>query len=507
MPEEYKGLWDAIKSGNEWRGVFYNKKKSGEFYWERALISPIKSTQNGITHFLAIKEDISEQKRFESQLEYMANHDSLTNLFNRRRFLEELKSRLAETRRFGTPGALVFLDMDNFKYVNDTLGHHKGDELLMKFASLLRDRMRETDVLARLGGDEFAIILPRTGREQALLISEHFMKYVRDSVGPDLGDTCRVTISIGIALFPEHGSDAETLLMYADMAMYRAKEEGRNRVCLYESVHKTHIETKVNWERRICDALIKEGNFLLHLQPVRDLRRNRIAGYEALLRMKDERGEIIFPADFLAIAERFGLIHDIDRWVVRRAIFVASKLNLAAKGLRLEINLSGKAFTDQKLLPLIKREFDENKISPGIFIFEITETASIENISAATYFIDNLKEMGCRFAIDDFGIGFSSFNYLKHLPVDYLKIDGSFICNLPKSSVDRHLVRAMVEVACGIGKQTIAEYVDSEETVLLLKEYGVDYAQGYYIGKPKAWPLLLDEGREGLLIAKEKCRG
>ena len=285
-------------------------------------------------------------------------------------------------------------------------------------------------------------------------------------------------------MFPGHGDTVETLLAYADLAMYRAKEEGRNRVCIYTPEQKTQIESRLIWEKLIREAL-DQDRFVLFLQPIMDIRQNLIIGHEALLRMISEKGETVTPSSFLDIAERFGLIHDIDRWVVSRAIHLIKKLRQDGKPTYLEVNLSGRSFTDKQLLPLIRNELAETGIDPAALVFEITETAVIENMAAAQLFIAELKSLGCRFALDDFGVGFSSFNYIKHLPVDYLKIDGSFVRNLPHDTVDQHLVKAMVEVARGPGEKTTAEFVENEETLRLLREYGVDYAQGYHVGKPR----------------------
>lgn len=482
-PEEYKRLWTVIKSGGEWRGEFRNRKKNGEYYWEYASISSIKDPKGAITHFLAIKEDITERKRFEAHLNHLANNDPLTNLFNRRRFREELEDWVAQMERHESSGALLFIDLDNFKYINDTLGHQKGDEILINFAYLLRARVRETDIIARLGGDEFAIILPYTDADQAQSIAIQILELARGNLHVNNGRFHSVTASIGIALFPEHGGDVEKLLAYADLAMYRAKEKGRNCVCMYSPDQKIHYELRLDWEERIQDAL-KNNRFVLHLQPISNVRHKKIMGYEALLRMVGENDALISPQDFLTIAERFGLIRDIDRWVVRRAIRLIAEQQFADRGLFLEVNLSGRAFNDPELLPLIKQEFAATNINPNALVFEITETATIENMVDAQRFITTLKGMGCRFGLDDFGIGFSSFSYLKQLPVDFLKIDGSFISGLKHNHTDQHLVRAMVEVARGLGKQTVAEFVGCEETVQLLSNYGVDYAQGHHIGKP-----------------------
>ncbi|MBI2472920.1 MAG: EAL domain-containing protein [Planctomycetes bacterium] len=484
-PEEYKRLWAVITSGGEWKGEFRNRKKNGECYWEHAAISSIRDSEGLITHFLAIKEDITERKRFEAHLEYLANNDPLTNLFNRRRFREELEDWIAQMERHESDGALLFIDLDNFKYINDTLGHQKGDEILINFAYLLRARVRETDIIARLGGDEFAIILPYTDAERAQSIAMQILELARENIHVNNGRFHSVTASIGIALFPEHGNDAEKLLSYADLAMYRAKEKGRNCVSIYSPDQKKHYELRLDWEARIHDAL-KNNKFVLHLQPISNIRHNKIIGYEALLRMIDENDGLIPPPDFLRVAERFGLIHEIDRWVVCRAIHLIAEQRFTERGLFLDVNLSGRAFHDPELLPLIKQEFAATNINPETLVFEITETATIESMADAQHFIATLKSMGCRFGLDDFGIGFSSFSYLKHLPVDYLKIDGSFISELKHNQTDQHLVKAMVEVARGLGKLTIAEFVGCEETVRLLSKYGVDYAQGHYIGHPSA---------------------
>lgn len=489
LPEEYNRLWEMIISGEEWRGEFHNKKKNGESYWEYASISPIRNPKGTITHFIAIKEDITERKQFESQLEFLACHDPLTNLFNRRRFQEELEGCLAYAERYNNNGALLFLDIDNFKYVNDTLGHSEGDKLLIALADLIRQRLRETDVLARIGGDEFALFLPNITMEDACSVAEQVRKSVQQNVAAVNNQFAGITVSIGIALFPEHGNTMKTLLTSADLAMYYAKENGRNRICVYSPDQKTKIELRLSWEEQIRDAL-RQDRFTLYLQPILDLNTNSIAGYEALLRMINKDGKIIMPGSFLDIAEQFGLIRDIDRWVIRQAIQIIAKRRFPENNWSLEVNLSGMVFNDTEILSLIKQELSRYAIDPRALVFEITETAIIPNIVKAQHYITTLKSLGCRFALDDFGSGFSSFYYLKHLPVDYIKIDGSFIHNLPNDKVDQHMVRAIVEVARGLGKETVAEFVSDEQTVQILRDYGVDYAQGYYIGVPAEMPVI-----------------
>ena len=478
-----EGIPDAIREG-AWIGETAFLSRDGREIPFSQVIITHKNPDGTVRNLSTIGRDISERKRFETQIMFMANRDPLTNLLNRRRFHEDLDSWLAQARRFGIKGAVLFLDLDNFKYINDSLGHQAGDKLLIAIADLLKERLRETDILARLGGDEFAIILPHADVNRAESVANQIRELVQYHASVEENYPPGITVSIGIAMFPGHGDTVETLLAYADLAMYRAKEEGRNRVCIYTPEQKTQIESRLVWKKRIHEALDRD-NFVLFLQPIMDIRQNLIIGHEALLRMMNEKGEVVAPSNFLDIAERFGLIHDIDRWVVRRAIPLIKKLQHDGKPTYLEVNLSGKAFTDKKLLPLIRSELATTGIDPVNIIFEITETSVIENIAVARHFIVELKSLGCRFALDDFGIGFSSFNYLKHLPVDYLKIGGSFVSNLPYDTVDQHLVKAMVEVACGLGKKTTAECVENEETLRLLREYGVDYAQGYHIGTPR----------------------
>ncbi len=478
-----EGIPDAIREGH-WVGeTSYLCRDGREIPFSQIIIAH-KNPDGTIKYLSTIARDITERKRYETQIVHMASRDPLTNLLNRRRFHEELESWLAQARRFGIHGALVFLDLDNFKYINDSLGHQTGDRLLMMVANILRERLRETDILARLGGDEFAIILPHADVELAESVANQIRELVQYRTAAEREYLSGVTVSIGIAMFPGHGNTVETLLSYADLAMYRAKEDGRNRACIYSPEQKTQVELRLTWEKRIREALSRDS-FVLYLQPILDLRNNIVSGHEALLRMINEKGETDTPSNFLNVAERFGLIHDIDRWVVSKAIHLIKKLQQEGQVVSLEVNLSGKSFADKELLPLIRSELAATGIDPIMLIFEITETALIENIAVAQHFITELKSLGCRFALDDFGIGFSSFDYVKHLPVDYLKIDGSFIRNLPHDVVDQHLVKAMVEVARGLGKKTVAEFVQDEETLSLLREYGVDYAQGYHVGKPR----------------------
>ncbi|HHT9112826.1 MAG TPA: EAL domain-containing protein [Candidatus Wunengus sp. YC65] len=429
--------------------------------------------------------EVSEHKQLKEDLVYLADYDPLTNLFNRRRFQKEIDDLLAYSRRYGVEGTLLFLDLDNFKYLNDVHGHQVGDGFLIELAGLLKGRLRQTDIVARLGGDEFAIYLPQVDTNQAMVVAEGIAKLIEQHAMVIKGQQqpAGVTASIGVVLFPLHGTMPEELLTCADIAMYQAKKEGGNRVCVYNVDQKMEIESLLNWKNRIQVALA-EDRFVLHFQPITDFNQLNIMGYEALLRMVDENGKLIPPSSFISVAEHFGLMREIDGLVVRRAIKLLAEIQKTGKKQYIEVNLSDKSFTDRELLLTIKKELTTTGINAANLVLTITENALMANMFMAERFIKALKDMGCRVGIDDFGIGFSSFNFLKKLPVDYLKIDGSLIQDITNNPVDQHLVRAMVEVARGLGKQTVAEFVENKATIQLLSEYGVDFGQGYYIGKP-----------------------
>lgn len=457
--------------------------KSGEERWVSFTAGHVEF--GGKPAMLGTAFDISERKHHEAQLAHAASHDALTNLFGRRRIQEELERELARAQRNGTHGALLFLDIDQFKDVNDSLGHQAGDELLVQLAGLLRESLRETDSISRLGGDEFAILLPDSRLDQAFAVAEKLLQAIRDYPFVVRGQRVSVTGSLGVALFPEHGTTSEDLLSWADLAMYEAKAAGRNcvRQCSMDGAWRRASQSRLALQTSIQEAF-ENNRFILHAQPIMDLSRNKISQHELLLRMIGEDGGIVPPLSFLDVAERSGSLQDIERWVVRRAIQLIAKHRREGRDPCLEVNLSGRSFADPQLLPMIRQQLRESKVNPASLIIEITETSAIANISKAQEFVRDLQALGCRFALDDFGIGFSSFYLLKHLPVDFLKIDGIFIADLPRSAVDRSLVKAIVVAARGLGIKTIAEHVGDEETIQLLRQYGVNYAQGNHIGRP-----------------------
>ncbi len=433
---------------------------------------------------IAVSRDISERKKAESQLRHLAEHDPLTGLANRRRFEEELTRQIAISRRSGEAAAVLVLDLDNFKYVNDSLGHKAGDELIRRVAAVIGGRVRETDTLARIGGDEFAVLLRGTDAAGARTAAEGVIDAIRREPFLLEGQRIRATTSIGIAVIEREPLAAGEVLARADQAMYGAKDAGRDRLGEYSIAERAEIEAGRTWADRVREAL-EQDRFLLHCQPIVDLRSGETSQYELLLRMRDGgSGELAMPGAFLSTAERFGLIQPIDRWVVREAIALVDRQRRAGRDVLVEINLSGKSMEDPELPQLVEAELEATGIDPSLLIFEVTETMAIANLDKARELAEGLTRLGCRFALDDFGVGFASFYYLKHLPISYLKIDGDFIRDLPRSRTDQLVVRALVEISRGLGIRTVGECVENSETLELIREYGVDYAQGWETGRP-----------------------
>ena len=444
-----------------------------------------KDATGNVTRISGTARDITEQKAFQHQLSYHAEHDPLTAMFNRHYFQEELERTVARVARSGSDCALFYIDLDQFKYINDTLGHAAGDRLLVDIAALLTAHVREGDLLARFGGDEFTLLLYNINKQDVLSAAENFRSLCDDFRFAAEDKTFNISCSIGVVMIDDTVASAEEVLSHADLACHMAKQHGRNRATLYDpaDLDKADMAADMNWAAQVREML-EHDRFQLVYQPIVSTADGSIKDYEVLVRMVCDDGKIILPGGFMPAAERFGLIHSVDRWIVKRAIAQLGKLHQAGNQARFSINLSGHAFEDGALLPLIRQWLDDSALDPVWVTFEITETAAIENLAAAENFITALKDIGCQFALDDFGSGFSSFAYLKHLPVDKLKIDGSFVKGMAHSSVDQAMVESMNQVAHALGKVTVAECVENEETLLLLKDMGIDLVQGNFLGRP-----------------------
>ncbi len=453
--------------------------------------------------------DISERKMLEEKLHWQATHDHLTRLCNRRYFEDQLDSEVNRVRTSDSMSALVYLDLDRFKYINDTAGHDAGDKLLVEIAKLLSVKLRAKDTLARLGGDEFAIILKDVDAESAMIVTETFRQVLEKYTFSYGGENYNVHGSFGVALMDAEGMTSGDVLANADIACHIAKRSGRNQSHLYErsSDEKNVMGSELGWSQRLREAM-QSDRFVLHYQPILNLKqvdlgrlpaedgalwtqfvknRDNALHYELLLRMKGDGGdgELYYPDAFIPTAERFNLMMDVDMWVIRKALETLSEVQKKRNNISFSINLSGHTLTSEESLVKIKSAIREYHADPSSLIFEVTETCAIANFEAANRFIDEMKGMGCRFSLDDFGSGFCSFSQLKCLPADYVKIDGQFVKGMARGSIDRAIVTAMNDVAHSLGRYTVAEYVESPEILRLLKVCGVDHVQGSYVSLPK----------------------
>ncbi|MBK9375168.1 MAG: EAL domain-containing protein [Holophagales bacterium] len=475
----YEKMWETILGGHVWRGELYNKRKDGTVYVEEQTITPVTGTDGTIGHFVAVKQDVTQRRKTEERIRYLALHDPLTDLGNRRSVEESLERVVARARR-GTPGSLVLLDLDHFKVVNDTLGHAAGDTVLVELARLLGTLRRPGDEIARLGGDEFVLVLEGIPGEAGRMVAERLRRAIHEHRFEVGGSRFDLGVSVGVV--PIDGRlNAAALLALADSALYSAKERGRNRVVLVDaSISPTPLSEASVWASRVKDAL-RDQRFVLAYQPIFRLATGRTAHYEALLRLRDDAGELVGPGAFLPAAEQFGLLPQLDMWVVDQVLEL-----LKARGdVEVFVNLSGASLGEEGHLLSIEERIRESGIGPGRLAFEVTETTAVRDMMAAREWMRRLRDLGCRFALDDFGIGFSSFSYLQSLPADYVKIDGSFIRDLDTNLANQALVKAIDTVAHTLGKETIAEQVENLGSVAILRELGVEFAQGFALGGPK----------------------
>lgn len=443
----------------------------------------------GKKRFVAMVDDVSERYAAMQSLRFMAEHDSLTGLYNRQYILSELERAVENAKRNESFNhALLYIDLDNFKYINDTMGHLAGDRLLIEIAAIFSQRIRKGDVLSRLGGDEFAVLLANVDKAQAEQTADYYRDNIANYKFHHDGKSVDIGCSIGVAVLNKNIEDKEDILARADIACHMAKRGGRNRVHLYCEQDQQSIEDlylDMGWSKRIKKAL-QDDQFVFAYQPIAQTEQNLIFGYEVLLRMRDPASdELLLPNTFINSANRFGLIVDIDCWVIEHAIKNLANMQKINPATQFFINLSGKSLGEERILQTIQQAIDTNPVNPHNIVFELTEDIAISDIATAIAFLQKLKLMGCLTALDDFGVGYSSFSYLKELPVDIVKIDGSFIRNIDSDKLNYALVKSMNDICHTLGKKTVAEFVENQKISKLLDEIGLDYQQGRHIGQPR----------------------
>jgi len=445
---------------------------------------PVRDSTEQQVGYLWLFEDVTRERQTANQILYLAERDALTGLYNRHRFQEELTRMLSSGERRKRRVALLFFDIDEFKHVNDTFGHRAGDALLIRVAGEVSAQVRRNEVLARLGGDEFAILAPDISDDEATAFSERIVRAIARIPFIFEGNSLRLTCSLGVAIYPDHATTSEDLVSHADAAMYQAKEAGKNTWRMYrEDAQATRkMLARLNWNERIEDAL--ENNLLrLHYQGVFTCSNRELSHLEALIRMadRDDLNRAIMPSSFIPVAEKTGKIIDIDRWVIRAC---ANTLARFPDVRAIALNVSGRSINEPTLPLYIADALKAADVPPHRLIVELTETSAVSDLHDAQRFIESLRESGVRVCLDDFGSGFSSFAYLKHLDVDMLKIDGQFIRDLSHDRDNQIFVRAIVDVARGLKKLTVAECVEDAATMAMLYQFGVDMAQGYYLEEP-----------------------
>ena len=450
--------------------------------------APIRDRIGNVVGAVMVFHDVSKETRLFRQLSYQASHDSLTDLINRREFENRLVDGLDKLRGdTEQTHALLYLDLDQFKVVNDTFGHTAGDSLLKLIAEIVHGQIRKTDVLARLGGDEFAILLERCSEARAVKVAEAIRVAVEGYRFEWKDAFLTVRCSIGVVMVSNENNDVAELMSSADVACYSAKDMGRNQVHLYQDSDASLRHEEMKWVSRISSA-IEDDRLELFFQPIIGIGKdngNSRGHYELLLRMRDERGELVNPDQFIPAAERYNLMSTLDRWVVREALTkLVDKSTDGEARYTIAINLSGTSLSEDRFLDDVIKQLKKQKPPKGAVCFEITETAAISNLSRVVHFMNALKELGCKFSLDDFGSGLSSFTYLKNLPVDYLKIDGQFIRNVADDNIDESMVVAISQVGHAMGIETIAERVETKKVLDKLGSLGIEYAQGYYIARP-----------------------
>ncbi|MGZ0019828.1 sensor domain-containing phosphodiesterase [Nitrosomonas sp. wSCUT-2] len=483
-PEHASQLVMQVSDSNEASERFEIELHDGRILTQ--LSYPVADYDGTILGRLWIYEDITQERQTAKQLLYLAERDPLTGLLNRHRFQEQLAQYLRMAKRHHIKFALLYFDLDEFKYVNDTFGHRVGDTVLVRIAGEIAALVQSGEIIARLGGDEFAIVIEHKQETEPSMLAASIVNAVSSIPFRFRGANIRLTASVGIALFPDHGTEMEDLGAHADAAMYQAKSLGKNNWCIYDADRdmSAAMATRMTWKSRIAQAL-EQNCFEIHFQGIYETRNRSLQHMEALVRMRDPRqkNQLVMPGQFIPVAEKSGQIIDIDKWVVQRSIEVLAKHPQMPP---VAVNISGRSFDDPSLPRFIQTQLNKHQVDPGRLIIELTETSAVSDIQDAQRFIEAINQAGCKVCLDDFGSGFSTFSYLKYLGVEILKIDGMFIRDLANNRDNQIFVKAMVDVARGLGKDIVAEFVEDAITLEMIQNLGIQYVQGYYLGRPSA---------------------
>ncbi len=482
--EEYKKLWETITSGGSWKGEFQNKKKNGDLFWESAHIAPVVDEDGTVRHYLAVKEDITRQKEQEQRILYQAHYDSLTDLPNRFLSLDRLSQLIKESERNDTKVAVIFLDLDDFKKVNDTIGHDAGDRLLMQAAQRLKEAVRDGDTIGRLGGDEFTMLLGGISDVlDARAAAENLLDKFRDPFSLD-GRELILGASIGISIYPDDGTTTIELLRCADTAMYCSKNQGRNTYNYFTESMNKDVSRRLMLEEKLHGAL-EGGEFSIRFQPIVDIKERRIIGSEALLSWNSPTIGSVSPDEFIPITEQSGLIVNIGKYVLTEALRVAAEWQQSyIQDFLISVNFSPRQFRDPGLVSDVKAILHKSGVPGGTLELEITEGVLLSGISKNDASLNALSELGIKIAMDDFGTGYSSLNYLRRYPFDSIKIDREFVSDMTYDMGDRELVNAAIVMAHSLELKVVAEGVETEEQLAYLEKLGCDCAQGYLFGKP-----------------------
>ncbi len=483
-PECYQEIWTSLVMQGQWHGELWNRRKNGEDYPQWMTISTLPDGDGGQGRYVALFIDITEQKEREARIEYQAYHDALTGLPNRRLFHDRLGEALAHAGRNGDLPSVLFIDLDRFKIINDTLGHDVGDQLLQAVAQRLNKIIRKEDTLARLGGDEFTVLLSRVGRQQdAEKILRKLTASFRQPFEID-GESLHITLSIGAALFPGDGESPAQLMKNADTAMYRAKEAGRNGFCFYSQSMNTNAKRQLMLESDLHQALAR-SELTPFYQAQQDLQQGTVSGVEVLLRWQHPQRGCVMPGEFIALAEDNGLIIPIGNWVLKQACQQARAwLDAGCNDFTVAVNLSARQLQQPDLAKQVQQTLDTIGLPARHLELEITESLLLNDTEQNIALLHRLHDLGIRLALDDFGTGYSSLSYLKKFPFDLLKIDQSFVRGLPDNQEDAAIVDSIITMGHKLGMKVIAEGVETNEQSAFLRWLGCDQVQGYLIGRP-----------------------